>query len=243
MGGTRLLSLSVRWTSEEAEKHKMRWLDGVVVAIIILAGLVGGRQLWIMHEPSNQFLNKSPILLGGFALVLGTVSAYLALRQLYINSRNRAADENWKRAEAARDMLDRMFDDEEAYGALRMIEDEPEELFYYESDQGFTVSTKDVNIALEDWDQGSRKCRLIRRNFDSLAFYLVRIQYFIQDGFVSLAVIQPTMEYNVMRLAQIKDPVSRYFRRIGHDGAILLLEKFDQWNRPDSYGPVDMLST
>lgn len=221
----------------------MKWFDLVVIAMFLLAGISVSSYVWVNPADAAASGASHPelqIILTCVGVSVGTSSAYLALRQMLINSRNRAADQMWKRAESARDMLDTMFADDEAYGALRMLEDEPEELFEYEDDK-FTVNLKEVRQGLEDWCHGTRPSRLVRRNFDSLASYLMRIYFFVRDGFVSLDVIQPVFKYHAMRMAQEKEAISSYFKRIGHDEALELLELFPEWRSPDQFGPVDML--
>jgi len=191
----------------------MKWFDIAIVVVFLLAGIsvsacVGLNPVDATSGPGHAEMR---IILSCVALSVGTSSAYLALRNMFINKRNREADVQWKRAESARDMLDKLFDDDEAYGALRMLEDEPEELFEYE-EETFTVNLKDVRKALEDWDHGTRQSRLVRRSFDSLACSLLRLHFFVRDGLVSLDVIQPVFRYHAMRMAQEKEAISVYFK-------------------------------
>ena len=218
----------------------MKWFDYTIIIALLTSGVAVGSSVWLSPENITAGHSEMRIVLTCVALSVATVSAYLALRNMFINTRNREADIKWKRSEAARDMLEKLFADEEANNALRMLEDEPDENFTYE-DATFAINLKNVRKGLEDWGDGTKQSRLVRKSFDSLASYLVRLRYFVLDGLVSLNVVRPVFRYHAMRMAQEKQAISQYFMRIGHDDAVIFLELFDEWQRPTEFGPVDML--
>jgi len=89
--------------------------------------------------------------------------------------------ERWKRAEAARDMLDNLLSDPNALRALHMVDLEEGEIFE-SGGESFSVSTDDIRTGLSEWDQQNAKCRLIRRSFQGLGFYLARLNLFMDRG-------------------------------------------------------------
>ena len=138
-------------------------------------------------------------------------SVTVALHQFYISER-------WKRAEAARDLVDNLLDNPGALAALQMTEHETGEMFE-SGTESFSVSADDICTALSDWDQQDAKCRLIRRNFQLLGFYLARLNLFLEKGYVDSDRILPFFTIHSPSLAELEPYVSDFYKHIGYVGA------------------------
>jgi hypothetical protein len=74
--------------------------------------------------------------------------------------------------------------------ALHMVDLEEGEIFE-SGGEFFLVSADDIRTALSQWDQQNAKCRLIRRSFQGLGFYLARLNLFIDREYVDEDTILP----------------------------------------------------
>jgi hypothetical protein len=182
----------------------------VKVAIAILTFLwLGGLAGLFLWNPVESVMQPTYRLAGTWTTVcIAAGSAFVALHQYHISER-------WKRAEAARDMLDNVLSDPHALRALYMVDLEEGEMFE-SGGESFSVSADDIRIALSEWDQQNAKCRLIRRSFQALGFYLARLNLFIDRGYVDEDTILPFFTIHAQPLADLEPYVSEFFNRVGY---------------------------
>ena len=176
-----------------------------ILVFLWLSGLAG-LFLW---NPVESVMQPTYRLAGTWTTVcIAAGSAFVALHQFHINER-------WKRAEAARDMLDKVLSDPDALRALHMVDLEEGELFE-SGGESFLVSADDIRTALSQWDQQNAKCRLIRRSFQGLGFYLARLNLFIDREYVDEDTILPFFTIHAKPLADLEPTVSDFYNRVGY---------------------------
>jgi len=182
----------------------------VKVAIAILTFLwLGGLAGLFLWNPVDSVMQPTYRLAGTWTTVcIAAGSAFAALNQYH-------RSERWKRAEAARDMLDKMLSDPEALRALHMVDQEEGEIFAL-GEESFTVSADDIRMALSEWDQQNARCRVIRRSFQGLGFYLGRLNLFMEKGYVDEDTILPFFTIHAQPLAALEPNVSEFYNRVGY---------------------------
>jgi len=191
----------------------------VRVAIAILTFLwLGGLAGLFLWNPVESVMQPTYRLAGTWTMVcIAAASAFVALHQYNVGER-------WKRAEAARDMLDNLLSDPNALRALHMVDLEEGEIFE-SGGESFSVSTDDIRTGLSEWDQQNAKCRLIRRSFQGLGFYLARLNLFIDRGYVDEDTILPFFTIHAQPLTDLEPHVSEFFNRVGYVRAVNFMKR------------------
>jgi hypothetical protein len=191
----------------------------VKIAIAILISLwMGGLAGIFWWIPVESVMQPTIRLAGTWTTVcIAAGSAFVALHQLHVSER-------WKRAEAARDMLDKVLSDPDALRALHMVDIEEGEIFA-SGDESFSVSADDIRTGLSEWDQQNAKCRLIRRSFQGLGFYLARLNLFMEKGYVDEDTILPFFTIHAQPLAELEPNVSEFYKRVGYVRAARFMQR------------------
>ncbi len=181
----------------------------VKIAIAILTFLwLGGLAGLFLWNPVESVMQPTYRLAGTWTTVcIAAGSAFVALHQFHVSER-------WKRAEAARDMLDNVLSDPDAVRALHMIDMEEGEIFE-SGEESFSVSTDDIRTALSEWDRQNAKCRVIRRSFQALGFYMARLNLFLEKGYVDDDTVLPFFTIHAQPLAELEPNVSDFYNRVG----------------------------
>ncbi len=182
----------------------------VRVAIAILTFLwLGGLAGLFLWNPVESVMQPTYRLAGTWTTVcIAAGSAFVALHQYH-------GSERWKRAEAARDMLDKVLSDPDAVRALHMVDMEEGEIFA-SGEESFSVSADDIRTGLSEWDRQDAKCRVIRRSFQALGFYMARLNLFLEKGYVDDDTILPFFTIHAQPLAELEPNVSEFYNRVGY---------------------------
>ncbi len=122
----------------------------VKVAIAILTFLwLGGLAGLFLWNPVESVMQPTYRLAGTWTTVcIAAGSAFVALHQFHISER-------WKRAEAARDMLDKVLSDPDALRALHMVDLEEGEIF----ELGASLFLLAPTIFARDYLNGTNRMR------------------------------------------------------------------------------------
>ena len=182
----------------------------VRVAIAILTFLwLGGLAALFLWNPVESVMQPTYRLAGAWTTVcIAAASAFVALHQYNVSER-------WKRAEAARDMLDKVLSDPDALRALHMVDLEEGEIFEL-GDESFSISADDIRMGLSDWDRQNAKCLVIRRSFQALGFYMARLNLFLEKGYVDDDTILPFFTIHAQPLSALEPNVSEFYNRVGY---------------------------
>lgn len=162
------------------------------------------------------------------ASVGGVTAAIVGLYQMHLNWRQRKEEFRWKQAELAKEIIDKLLWDEEAFQALAMMD---EELDTVEGpgNTEFAILDGDVAQALAvDNPPEDDKSVALRTVFYTLFFYLSRLQHFIDTG---LEDVSNPMNYYSRVLAREKETLSARMCAVGHENAKRFLENFDYWKK------------
>jgi hypothetical protein len=191
----------------------------VKIAIAILVFLwLGGLAGLFLWNPVESVMQPTYRLAGTWTtLCIAAGSAFVALHQLHISER-------WKRAEAARDMLDKVLSDPDAVRALHMVDMEEGEIFK-SGEESFSVSADDIRTGLSDWDRQNAKCLVIRRSFQALGFYMARLNLFLEKGYVDDDTILPFFTIHAQPLAELEPNVSEFYNRVGYVRAAKFMKR------------------
>lgn len=191
----------------------------VKIAIAILTFLwLGGLAGLFLWNPVESVMQPTYRLAGTWTTVcIAAGSAFVALHQFHVSER-------WKRAEAARDMLDKVLSDPDALRALHMVDLEEGEIFE-SGDESFTVSADDIRTGLSQWDQQNAKCRVIRRSFQMLGFYMARLNLFLEKGYVDEDTILPFFTIHAQPLSELEPNVSEFYNRVGYVRAAKFMKR------------------
>ncbi len=189
----------------------------IAIAILIFLWLGGlaGLFLW---NPVESVMQPTYRLAGTWTTVcIAAGSAFVALHQFHISER-------WKRAEAARDMLDKVLSDPDALRALHMVDLEEGEIFE-SGDESFSISADDIRMGLSDWDRQNAKCLVIRRSFQALGFYMARLNLFLEKGYVDDDTILPFFTIHAQPLSALEPNVSEFYNRVGYVRAAKFMKR------------------
>ena len=191
----------------------------VKIAIAILVFLwLGGLAGLFLWNPVESVMQPTYRLAGTWSTVcIAAGSAFVALHQLHVSER-------WKRAEAARDMLDKVLSDPDAVRALHMVDMEEGEIFK-SGEESFSVSADDIRTGLSDWDRQNAKCLVIRRSFQALGFYMARLNLFLEKGYVDDDTILPFFTIHAQPLAELEPNVSEFYSRVGYVRAAKFMKR------------------
>jgi hypothetical protein len=191
----------------------------VKIAIAILTFLwLGGLAGLFLWNPVESVMQPTYRLAGTWTTVcIAAGSAFVALHQFHISER-------WKRAEAARDMLDKVLSDPDALRALHMVDLEEGEIFEL-GDESFSISADDIRMGLSDWDRQNAKCLVIRRSFQALGFYMARLNLFLEKGYVDDDTILPFFTIHAQPLSALEPNVSEFYNRVGYVRAAKFMKR------------------
>jgi hypothetical protein len=155
-----------------------------------------------------------------FAIISGTIATFLALGQSIWNIIQRQIDLRWKKAELARSFTDIIYDDKLSHDALQML-DEVKKPF---SEEKFDININDIYSGLKSDLEG--KDFYIRECFDSLLYYLERIEHSIELEVIKFEDVKSYCEYYVTAIQKHEDLLFYYCNLIRYKKAINFINRF-----------------
>ena len=94
------------------------------------------------------------------------------------------------------------------------------------------MSADDIRTGLGEWDQQNAKCRLIRRSFQGLGFYMARLNLFIEKGYVDEYTILPFFTIHAPFLTRLEPDVSEFCNQIGFVNAAKFMKRIVAMAKP-----------
>jgi hypothetical protein len=167
----------------------------------------------------------------------GLITAFLAVLQALIATRQRSRELRWKKAETGRDLADRIFSEPLSNAALLMLDSEIRSYKIGDTIE-VTINVADMLAALTAKElPQSPTFDFIRDAFDTLYFYLDRIEHFIGVGLTSFEDVQSPLDYYVDYLAEDKQIHLDYIGITRYTRVTQFLDRFHHWQSPRAVRP------
>jgi len=198
----------------------------------------------VMTENIRHWIEFGSWIAGGFATILAFIQIIREIRknreqrsaELSSRDQDRAArqeDLRWKRAQAAKGLMDELLTTSDVVSALRML-DWPGDTIradYLDEKAEFTVSRQDYRDSITvPKAHFSKKDQFICDAFDGLFWFFAIFEHYISIGLVTFEDVRFPPDYYVDILSRDADVFSRYLKHYGLDRASAFLSRFQAWN-------------
>jgi hypothetical protein len=155
----------------------------------------------------------------GFAVFKG-------LQEVRESRAQRERELRWKQAAAARELLNELFDWEQAWFALQMLERDGR-VFAMPEGGHLRVTAADYRRALSKRDDSiDDKDQYLRDCFDSLFYYFGLFEHYIMRGLVQYEDLASPIHYYLRRLTMHLDVVVPYLKDYDFDRTERFLKRF-----------------
>ena len=165
-------------------------------------------------------------------IYIGVAAAIVALIQLSLSLDQNAKDLHWKQAGLAREMVNKMLDDE-GWDAMLMLdwEDRGRE-FEIKEGQKEVIKASDVYKALElEKKDFTDKDVFIRDRFDRIFFLVGQLRSAVRSHLVKLEDVRfPLTWYTVNRMCQRKQLFETYMKEFSPSEALEFFRSLEEWN-------------
>jgi hypothetical protein len=165
-------------------------------------------------------------------IYIGVAAAIVALIQLSHSLAQNAKDLHWKQAGLAREMVNKMLDDE-GWDAMLMLdwEDRGRE-FEIKEGQKEVIKASDVYKALElEKKDFTDKDVFIRDRFDRIFFLVGQLRSAVRSHLVKLEDVRfPLTWYTVNRMCQRKQLFETYMKEFSPSEALEFFRSLEEWN-------------
>jgi hypothetical protein len=150
-----------------------------------------------------------------------------------VDRETREADLKWRRAEAAKRLLDEMVRSQDAMDAITML-DWPGSTFEIPDEAGnlhrCKITRADYRTALNvPKARFSRQDHFICANFDGLLWYFAWIEHHIGTGLAAFEDVRFPADYYIDIMARDADIFSKYMNHYGLDRAASFMRRFPAW--------------
>jgi hypothetical protein len=162
-------------------------------------------------------------------IVGGLIAAALALVQSFMNLRQRKQEYRWRQALTAKDLVDDMYDDQDAYCGLLMIDGLLRSVELPDGSFAPVGPDEIPGLLNPDTETTDERTLYIHRCVDTMFHHLHRIGHFVGIGLVQFEDIAPPLEYYVRLLAEHRNYYSPYIAAIGYGDLLEVLGSFDAW--------------
>lgn len=170
------------------------------------------------------------ILSWGAAIIGGLIAAFKAIAELKENRELRARELRWKQAELAKELLDDLFTNKCAKDALQMIDFNK---FSFEIQEGKGMEEITRQQVLESMDPKKTQLNtteiFIRDRFDTLYYYIDRLERSLKSDLVKFEDIQPTLDYYVKKMSFERPAYEQYLITFGVPLTLSFLNRFPSW--------------
>jgi hypothetical protein len=170
------------------------------------------------------------ILSWGAAIIGGLIAAFKAIAELRENRHLRARELRWKQAELAKELLDDLFTNQSAKDALQMIDFNK---FSFKIQEGKEMEEITRQQVLESMNpqktQFTSKELFIRDRFDTLYYYIDRLERSLKSDLVIFDDIQPTLYYYVRKMSLERHAYEQYLSNFGFPLTLSFLNRFLSW--------------
>jgi hypothetical protein len=167
------------------------------------------------------------------AAVFGALlTAFLAVVQAITATVQRRRELRWKKAETGRDLLDKVLAEPLSNAALLMLDSEERD--YQVTEQTtMRISATDMLTALRVPQLPKTQMHeFIRDAFDTLYYYLDRMEHFIRVGLTSFEDISSPLDYYIDYLAEDKEVHLAYIGITRYTRVREFLDRFENWRTP-----------
>jgi hypothetical protein len=166
----------------------------------------------------------------GAAVVGGLIAVFKAIHETIENRHLRARELRWKKAQLAREVLERLFTNKRFHDALIMLDWTGRE-FEIAPGRSEEIHWEDLPNALRAWDDSisfDEKEVYIRDCFDELFDGLNLLEHYLRTGLLDFADVEFPMAYHVTKLRERSDAAKVYLRHYGYRLAIAFLNRFPE---------------
>lgn len=182
-------------------------------------------------EETLDSLTKDLIQISAWmvAAVGGVIAALKAIHELRENRRQRAEELRWRKANAAKELLDLFYADDRFRDALMML-DWDGRPFALESAGIQPITHQDLLAALDiDTVSFTATEVFIRTCMDRLFEAFERIEHAIRTNVIEYEDVRFAFEFYICRLAPHRDLVTRFMRKTGFENALAFFDRCEGW--------------
>jgi|SRR5215204_4224341 len=165
------------------------------------------------------------------AIVGGLTAAFLAIWQAGQNLKQRKRELRWKQAELGKKIIDEIFDYQPSRDALLMVEGRKRHYKITEGDSEVIVYPEIISALRLEVSNNRRRQIYIQDGFDSLFYYLDRIEHFLGINLITFDDVRNPMEYYARKMAKDKKVFLDYINTINYKGAAEFLNRFQSWQQ------------
>lgn len=177
----------------------------------------------VMH--SDKIDNWVKIISAAFTLV----AIFLAIMEYSESTDQRIKELRFQQAQIGKELLDEVFESEEARDAMRMLDRQDTGLpFQVAEGKTAVIKTSDIIQALSEEGTPSEKDIFIEQRIDTLLFFIGRIQSFIDIGMINEEDVMYPLEYYVQQMCDYKDDINTYIRTYSSKQTQTFLD--NRWN-------------
>jgi hypothetical protein len=162
----------------------------------------------------------------------GIISAIALILTLQADTDQRKDELRWKQANLARELVDTMLSDPQAFNALRMIDWDPG-IYQIKTDQEQEIGSEEVrnSLSIENNNNLSHIGVYVRENFDRLFYHMGILERSVRTNLIKFEDVQSPLDYYTqILLVKYQDVLNPYMTQLGNNDAIDLLGRFQSIN-------------
>jgi hypothetical protein len=162
------------------------------------------------------------------AILGGLIAAFKAIHETAENRRQRAHELRWKKAQLAREILDKLHSNRRFHDALVMLDWSGRE-FEVSPGQVQEIRWEDLPTALRAWQDPisfDEKEIYIRDCFDDLFDGLNLLEHYLGTDLLDFRDVEFPMAYHIAKLRERSDAVTVFINHYGYRLAVAFIERF-----------------
>jgi len=165
------------------------------------------------------------------AVIVGFFSVTKIVYELRQTRRQREEELKWKKAAAAKELIDELFDSRKAKDAMKMLDWDGSS---FEIANGVTekISFDEMIRALRTEDTNfSKKEEFIRDSFDGLFYHLGMLQHYVARELVEFEDVSHPIDYYVKLMAPNQQVYGAFLKTYGFHRTEKFMDRFEDWSR------------
>ncbi|MGB7290926.1 MAG: hypothetical protein WBD99_01970 [Thermodesulfobacteriota bacterium] len=164
------------------------------------------------------------------AVLAGIVAAGIAIYQMVLNRRQRSEELRWQQANAAKDLLNTIFNDPYFRNAMIML-DWSGRPFETKPGKWEQIKISDVLSALRTRQLSFEdKEVFIRDCFDHVFDAFERLEHFIRINVVHFSDVEFEFGYYAKKLSEQREVFNNFLSQYGYKLALMFLSRFEEWS-------------
>lgn len=161
-------------------------------------------------------------------IIGGLIAAFIGIYQLWQSNVQNGRELRWKQAELAREMINKMMDDE-GWKAMEMMDWEDEGRYYEINGQKEKINVNAVYAALEK-NESTDKDRHIIDRLDRTFFLVSQLESAVRSDLVRIEDVKfPLSWYAAKRMCPRKQLFEAYMKENSAPETLQFFQRLDEW--------------